>query len=212
MENEKLQKILSDHDLWLKSDKNGKRANLQDAYLRGAYLQGADLRGVDLSRVDLRGAYLRGAYLRGADLSLADLRGAYLQDSDLRGVDLRGADLRGADLSRVDLRGAYLRGADLRGADLGLANIDYSSWPLWCGSVGVKIDDRIAKQLIFHAMCNLDKNQLSEFLADPIAYANGFHRVGEVKKLFIERRITMQKNNGGPAFPVDCMQTNKVVQ
>ena len=59
------------------------------------------------------------AYLRGANLSGADLSGAYL----------RGAYLRGADLS-----GANLRGADLRGADL-----DFSCWPLWCGSLAVKV-------------------------------------------------------------------------
>ena len=55
-----------------------------------------------------------------------------------------------ADLSGADLRGADLRGADLRGADL-----DYSAWPLWCGSNHVKVDARIAAQLAAH-FCALD--------------------------------------------------------
>ena len=59
----------------------------------------------------------------------------------------RGADLYGADLYGADLREAYLRGADLRGADL-----DHSAWPLWCGSLGVKADGRLARQLLYHAL------------------------------------------------------------
>ena len=59
---------------------------------------------------------------------------------DLRGANLRGVDLRGVDLRWVDLRGANLRWVDL----------DFSCWPLWCGSRGVIIDVRIAAQLAAH--------------------------------------------------------------
>jgi hypothetical protein len=65
------------------------------------------------------------------------------------------ADLRNANLIGADLRGADLIGADLRGADLIGANIDYSSWPLWCGSNHVKVDQKIAAQLAAH-FCALD--------------------------------------------------------
>ena len=65
---------------------------------------------------------------------------ANLSEANLREANLRGADLRGADLS----------GADLRGADL-----DYSCWPLWCGSNKVKIDVEIAAQLAAH-FCAVD--------------------------------------------------------
>ena len=43
---------------------------------------------------------------------------------------------------KADLSGADLSGANLCGADL-----DYSCWPLWCGSLDVKVDARIARQL-----------------------------------------------------------------
>jgi uncharacterized protein YjbI with pentapeptide repeats len=70
------------------------------------------------------------------------------------------ADLTDADLTRANLRGADLRGADLTGANLTGANLtrvrlDYSCWPLWCGSVGVKVDARIAAQLAAH-FCAVD--------------------------------------------------------
>ena len=60
------------------------------------------------------------------------------------------ADLHGADLREAYLRGAYLHGAYLHGA-----NIDFSCWPLWCGSKDVKVDARIAAQLAAH-FCVLD--------------------------------------------------------
>ena len=40
---------------------------------------------------------------------------------------------------------ADLYGADLRGADL-----DFSAWPLWCGSFGVKCDRALVEQLAGH--------------------------------------------------------------
>jgi uncharacterized protein YjbI with pentapeptide repeats len=70
-----------------------------------------------------------------ANLSEANLRG-----SDLRRADLSVADLRGADLSEANLSWANLRGADL----------DFSCWPLWCGSKRVKVDAKITEQLAGH--------------------------------------------------------------
>ena len=128
-----LNKILSNHKLWLMDESNGIRADLsgvdleyadldgadlRDANLSGADLRGADLRSANLWYADLRGADLRYASLGCADLGYADLGGANLGCADLRGADLRGADLRGADLRDANLYGANLGGADLGGANL----------------------------------------------------------------------------------------------
>ena len=109
----------------------------------------------------------------------ADLREACLRKADLREAYLRKADLRGAYLREADLRGADLRGADLRGADL-----DYSCWPLWCGSLGVKVSKRIAAQLAYH-FCRLDCDDPEVIAAqnELIPLANQFHRVDECGKL-----------------------------
>ena len=85
--NEQLQKILIDHELWLKGE-GGKQANL-----RGANLRGANLSGANLSEANLSWADLSGANLSGADLSGANLRGANLSWADLSGADLSWADL-----------------------------------------------------------------------------------------------------------------------
>lgn len=79
---------------------------------------------------------------------------------------------------------AYLREANLRGADLCGANLDYSCWPLWCGSLDVKVDARIARQLAYH-FCRLDCDD-PEYLKARKAiakFANGFHRVDECGRI-----------------------------
>ena len=119
-----------------------------------------------------------------ADLSFADLRCANLCDADLRGADLSGANLSGANLSDADLSFADLRCANLCDADLRDAILDYSCWPLWCGSLDVKVDKRIACQLAYH-FCRLDCDD-PEYLKvrDAIApFANQFHRVDECGRI-----------------------------
>ena len=81
----------------------------------------------------------------------------------------------GADLSGANLSGANLSGADLSGADL-----DFSCFPLWCGSFGVKVGNRLLYQLCYH-ICRLDSDT-DDFKAVKTAiadYANKFHRVVE---------------------------------
>ena len=164
MTQNEIDRILENHKKWLNAD-GGSRANLGGTNLRGANLGGTNLRGADLWAAELRGANLRGANLRDANLRVADLRGA-----DLRGADLRGADLWGADLW----------GADLWGADLQAANIDYSCWPLWCGSLGVKVDRRIFCQLAYH-LCRVivDDDDCKEAQLMLGRLANEFHRADE---------------------------------
>ena len=111
----------------------------------------------------------------------ADLRSADLRGADLRSADLRSADLRSANLRSANLRGADLRGADLRSANLRSANIDYSAWPLWCGSKNVKVDKRIAAQLAAH-FCVLDCDD-PEYLAARdavLAFAKTSHRARDL--------------------------------
>jgi uncharacterized protein YjbI with pentapeptide repeats len=147
-----MHEVLAKHKKWIADEEGGQRADL-----RGADLQHADLRGADLQH-----AYLREAYLQDADLRDADLKGADLQDADLRGAYLKGADLRGADL-----RGAYLKGADL----------DFSCWPLWCGSRGVIVDLRIVYQLLAHVAClDCDELEFAEIKSAIMPWAVKSHR------------------------------------
>ena len=92
--------------------------------------------------------------------------------ADLRGAYLQGAYLQGANLQRADLQRADLRGADLREADL-----DFASWPLHCGSIGVKGCERLVAQLLFH-VARLDVSEASgwakEAHAAVLPYADKF--------------------------------------
>jgi len=168
---EELQLILEKHQLWLDDKEDGERA---------------DLWGADLWSADLRGADLWGANLRSANLWGANLRGADLRSADLWSADLRSANLRGANL-----RSANLWSADLRGADL-----DFSAWPLWCGSFDVKVDKRIAAQLAYHfcrVICDDDEVKAAQQALIPLA--NQFHRVGECGILPRGERKTNENNH-----------------
>jgi len=140
MDTNELQEILVKHKAWLDGMDGGELANLREA---------------DLQLANLREANLRWANLRWANLRNADLRNADLRNADLRDTDLRWANLRNADLRNADLRNADLRTADLRNADMRDANLDYSAWPLWCGTKDVKVDRKIYLQLLAH-LCAVD--------------------------------------------------------
>ena len=149
------------------------RADLAWADLTGTYLTGADM--ID---ADLRGAILTGANLTRVNLTGANLTRVNLTDADLSWANLEGANLRGADLAWADLTGTYLTGAILTGA-----NIDCSDWPLWCGSLDVKVDKRIAVQLCYH-FCALDcdEPEYQEARAKVLDFANLMHRT-DVERL-----------------------------
>ena len=118
-----------------------------------------------------------------ANLIGTNLGGANLECANLEGANLRGANLRGANLRGANLEDANLRGANLRGA-----NLDYSCWPLWCGSLrDVQIDKRIFAQLAYH-LCRVivddDECKAAQKALYPIA--NQFHRADECGRLTLE--------------------------
>ena len=84
--------------------------------------------------------------------------------------NLIGADLIGADLS----------GANLIDANLSGANLDYSCYPLWCGSLHLKADKRLACQLAYH-LCSMqcDDAEYIKMRNSILDFANQFHRVDE---------------------------------
>ena len=139
-------------------------------------------------KTDLRSANLEEANLGGANLSYANLRSANLSGAELKYANLSGANLRSANLSGAELKYANLSGANLKGVDLSGANLDYSSWPLWCGSLSVKIDKRIFCQLLYHTLRagqSVEDEEVQALLNNPdvLKLANQFHRVEECGKL-----------------------------
>ena len=148
---------------------NWTREKIKEEYENGR----RDFSGEDFPNLNLTEIYLFEANLTGADL-----RGANLVNADLAGADLTGADLRWANLRWANLTEADLTEANMTGADL-----DYASWPLWCGSLGVKVDKKIAVQLAYH-LCALDCDdpEYQEARAKVLGFANQMHRT-DVKRL-----------------------------
>ena len=177
MTKKEIKRKLDLHLKWLRGERGGERADLSGADLSGANLSCADLSRANLSWANLSEADLSGANLSWANLFRSDLSGANLSCADLSGAKLPGADLSGANLSCVDLFGADLTGVIL----------DYACWPLWCGSLDVKIDKPTFTQLAYHlCRCIVDDDECKDAQRSLYKLANEFHRVGECGKL--ERR------------------------
>lgn len=142
---------------------------------------------MDLKKVlDGHKKWLKGEGGAKADLNWADLHRADLRGADLRGADLSGTNLRDADLSWADLHRANLRGADLHGAD-----IDFTSWPLSCNGLDVHIDDKQARQLLYHTLQNaLQSRNTSDDLKKALSYlvytANRSHLTSEHDRAELE--------------------------
>ena len=119
---EELNKILKEHELWLKGE-GGKRANLSNADLSNVNLKNANLRYANLNNTNLRCANLKYAGLSSANLRYADLKGANLRCADLKDADLRRANLEDADLSYSNLSNSNLRDVNLNSADLSSADL-----------------------------------------------------------------------------------------
>lgn len=107
-----------------------------------------------------------------------DLHAAWLRGdvSGVRLVSATGIIKIECSLIRADLRGADLRDANLRGAD-----IDFSCWPIWCGSNHVKVDRKIAAQLAAHfCAVDCDDPDYQAARAAVLTFAQSSHRAGDL--------------------------------
>ncbi len=77
--------------------------------------------------------------------------------------------------------------ADLRGADLREADLDFSCFPLWCGSAGIRVDKRLFCQLAAH-LCALDVGdedcRKAQIALLPLAKQS--HRAGDLGEWFVK--------------------------
>jgi hypothetical protein len=64
------------------------------------------------------------------------------------------------------------------------ADLDFSCWSLWCGSLGVKVDKRIAAQLMYHVLNVMlySDIKIPNTRDELIDFANQMHRT-DVERL-----------------------------
>ncbi len=108
MSMEELNRILEEHEKWLRGEAGGKQANLSSISLQGVDLSGRNLARIRLSSADLYGANFEDANLQGAQLFSADLTNA----------DLTNASLEKAGLAYATVQGANFKGANLQNSSL----------------------------------------------------------------------------------------------
>ena len=90
-----------------------------------------------------------------------------------------------ANLQRADLREADLQRADLRGADLWGADLDFSVFPLWCGSFNIIDDGKLTKQLLSHiARLDIRDKKIAAWVKKiPKKYKNDICKKHSVKEV-----------------------------
>ena len=171
MDRAKLDEILEKHKKWLNNEEGGECADMRYSGLRHS-----DLSHSNLSHSDMRHSNLRYSDMNHSNLINSDMRHSNLSHSNLSHSDMRHSNLINSNLINSDMSHSNLSGS----------NLDYSCWPLWCGSLDVHIDDRIARQLLYHLMrpCLVSPDVSEDFkraLFTPelIAEANAFHRAEE---------------------------------
>ena len=81
---------------------------------------------------------------------------------------------------RIAVEMAIKAGVSLQNADLQNADLDFSCFPLWCGSFDMKVDIKLVYQLCYH-ICKLENSSIeyANIKTKLTKYANKFHRIGE---------------------------------
>ena len=100
---------------------------------------------------------------------------------------------------RANLIGAYLHRADLSSADLRYADLDFSSWPLRCGSTGIIAGDRLFAQLLFH-LTRIDVSKCSGGVKEAMQHIRNM----AAADLFCEYRDDVKTIADDERFANDC--------
>lgn len=100
-------------------------------------------------------------------------------------ANLSWADLSNTNLSWANLSWADLAWANLYRVNLAWANLDFSCLPLFCGGLGAKVDERLARQFCYHALHYALSVDAPGITPELLSWVNEFHRVksGDVKPL-----------------------------
>lgn len=128
MKQEELNKILDEHELWVKScTVEGKQADLS-----GEHLEGLAFDDRALSQANFMGAYLDGAKFIDAILVSADFEGARLAHADFSCANAWSANFNETNCKdsvflSANLTEASFEGADLDGASFAQANLTEAS-------------------------------------------------------------------------------------
>jgi len=159
-------------------------ATLTRAGFCEANCTGASFVEANCTKADFRGANCTGANFYEANCTVADFRQATLTRADFRDANCTGASFYRANCTGVNFFGANCTMANFCHATLAGADFDFSSWPLWCGSLNVKIDKKIACQLIYHTLramqgCEDEEAQSILQIDQVVKFANQFHRANE---------------------------------
>jgi uncharacterized protein YjbI with pentapeptide repeats len=105
-----------------------------------------------------------------SDLSDSIIENCEFINCNFYHCDMDNCYLKNSIFRECNIKMVNLLRTDLTNADFSTSNIDYSSFPLWCGSFNVILDDKQKQQLLYHLL-RIAPEYRSKKLC---AIANGF--------------------------------------
>jgi hypothetical protein len=154
------------------------RWNLNGKILAGLDLTGTNFSNTNFWQTNLSGANLTDANLENSDFSYANLIDVNFTNANLWQANFNCANLTNSNLTGANLEGANLTKANMENTNLKEAHIDLASWPLWCGSINVVVDDHILKQIGYHWIVLMTPDKIKELgLEKAVEFVNGYHKI-----------------------------------
>ncbi len=121
---DELEKILSDHEEWLKDNVKGKQATFLKKDLKGYRLGGKNLSGAFFIYSVLSEATLDSSILIGSSFNTCNLSSVSLIEANLENITVINSCLQGAYLTSAILKGSTFRDVDLSKSYLSKANLE----------------------------------------------------------------------------------------
>ncbi len=129
-----------------------------------------DLKNKKLQECDWENCKFENCNFEYSDLSSSCIENCEFIDCNFYHCDMNNGCLTNSIFRDCDVRVVNLLMTDLTNTDFSTSNIDYSTFPLWCGSFDVILDDEQKQQLLYHLL-RIAPEYRSKKLC---AIANGF--------------------------------------
>lgn len=168
------------------------RVTFNECRLDGFNLNGSSLietwfRRCDGESIDLSNSTIDMMHMRGGKLSRLELDNSTVRNTEARDVEMPEISMIDTNMTNVSIISCNIIMADLTGAKFINVTLDYSGFPLHCGSFDFTSDIKIPAQLAYH-LCRI-------ICDDPIVIkaqshlnelANKFHRAVECEYIYNE--------------------------
>lgn len=135
----------------------------QNSHWESVYLSDCNLHWADLQGAEIHNCRIGNCNCNTIDLSYSEIcNGTYVNKCDFRKADLTCAKMKDCEFFDCTMNRARFGNTDALNTIF-----DLSSFPLWCGTLHIKTDDRLPAQLLYH-LARLNTENMSGGMKETI--------------------------------------------